>query len=61
MIFAVKFRQDWRLKASTGPPGVFGVADENAAVLRVVADFDAVAAARAGVKPAKRVLITLRG
>jgi hypothetical protein len=40
----MKFRQDWGWKASTSPPAVFGIADENAAVLRVVAGFDAVAA-----------------
>lgn len=45
LISVVKFRQDWGLKASTGPRRSFGVADEYAAVLRMVADFDAVAAA----------------
>jgi hypothetical protein len=40
----MKFRQDWGWQASPDPPAVFGIADENAAVLRVVAGFDAVAA-----------------
>jgi hypothetical protein len=45
LICAVKFRQEWGVEVQHWSSAVFGVADENAAVLRVVADFDAVAAA----------------
>jgi hypothetical protein len=41
----VKLRQDWGVQGQHGSSAVLGIADENATVLGVVADFDAVAAA----------------